>query len=95
VLLTGIYLMRTGEIEANIVKLNEEFRLSYITELVERKTNEAEQSTLTESDTAFYEREVLRLTAMLEEAGTTTALPEGTTARAALNDLLVRLRTGR
>src|SRR5262245_16166203 len=38
VLLTGIHLMRTGIIEANLVALNQEFRLSYIAELIERKT---------------------------------------------------------
>jgi len=37
VLLTGIHLMRTGEVEANLVTLNEEFRLLYLAELVARK----------------------------------------------------------
>src|SRR5205807_3363147 len=37
VLLTGIHLMRTGEVEANLVKLNDEFRLPYIADLVSRK----------------------------------------------------------
>jgi hypothetical protein len=31
VLLTGIHLMRTGRIEANLLALNQEFRLPYIT----------------------------------------------------------------
>ncbi len=30
-LLTGIHLMRTGRIEANLLALNQEFRLPYIT----------------------------------------------------------------
>ena len=33
VLLTGIHLMRTGGVEANLVTLNEEFRLPYLAEL--------------------------------------------------------------
>jgi predicted nucleotidyltransferase len=37
VLLTGIHLMRTGEVQANLVTLNEEFRLPYIADLVARK----------------------------------------------------------
>ncbi len=37
VLLAGIHLMRTGEVEANLVTLNEEFRLPYIGNLVARK----------------------------------------------------------
>ena len=37
VLLTGIHLMRTGRIEANIAALNEDFRLPYLGDLVRRK----------------------------------------------------------
>src|SRR5574341_603321 len=37
VLLTGIRLMRTGEVEANLVSLNEEFRVTHIDELIARK----------------------------------------------------------
>jgi hypothetical protein len=37
VLLTGIHLMRTGQVEANLVTLNQEFRLPYIDDLVARK----------------------------------------------------------
>lgn len=34
VLLTGIHLMRSGRIEANLVRLNEEFRLPFVRELI-------------------------------------------------------------
>src|ERR671921_1899888 len=34
VLLTGIELMRTGQIEANLLRLNEDFKLPYLNELV-------------------------------------------------------------
>ncbi len=37
VLLTGIHLMRTGEINANLLELNTEFKLSYLTGLVAGK----------------------------------------------------------
>ena len=37
VLLTGIHLMRTGEVEANLVGLNEEARLSHVADLIARK----------------------------------------------------------
>src|SRR5688572_5797824 len=50
VLLTGIHLMRTGEVEANLVALNEGFRLPYVPELVARKTGGAEQSVLDDAD---------------------------------------------
>src|SRR5579885_2083513 len=69
VLLTGIHLMRTGEIEANLVRLNDEFfQLSYIPELVARKLAGAEHGTLPDDDIAHYEREYLRLKRELEDA---------------------------
>ena len=34
---TGIHLMRTGEVEANLSRLNETFRLPYIADLIDRK----------------------------------------------------------
>ena len=37
VLLTGIHLMRTGEVEANLVKLNEQYPLPYVPDLISRK----------------------------------------------------------
>src|ERR1051325_11697381 len=37
VLLTGIHLMRTGRVEANLLTLNDSFRLHYIADLVARK----------------------------------------------------------
>src|SRR5215213_1800859 len=38
VLLTGIHLMRTGEVEANLITLNETAKLSYIPDLIAQKT---------------------------------------------------------
>src|SRR5207248_8712420 len=55
VLLTGIHLMRTGRVEANIVTLNEEFRLPYIPELVARKLAGPEKSQLPDADITFHE----------------------------------------
>src|SRR5207248_2644211 len=61
VLLTGIHLMRTGEVEANLVTLNEEFRLPYIGDLVARKLAGPETSKLKDADIAFHESEYQRL----------------------------------
>ena len=91
VLLTEIHLMQTGEVEANPVKLNESFRLPYVPDLVAKKLAGPEQSTLRHDDFAFHEAEYARLRATLEAYGRST-LPEGPSARAALDDLLVRLR---
>ena len=92
VLLTGIHLMRTGEIEANLVRLNDVFRLPYVPDLVARKVSGAERSPVAEADLAFHDAELDRLTGVLEEAGTATRLPDAPSARPALNDLLLRLR---
>jgi len=94
VLLTGIHLMRTGVVEANLVRLNEEYRLDFIPELIARKTAGEEQSTLTGVDMAFHGAEYERLSARLEAERDGTTLREKPASRAALNDLLVRLRLG-
>jgi predicted nucleotidyltransferase len=97
VLLTGIWLMRTGKIEANLVTLNESFRLPYVPDLVARKLAGPEQSTLDDADVAFHESEYNRLRSQLEQASAESSLPEAPSeqTRAALNDLLVRCRMSR
>ncbi len=92
VLLTGIHLMRTGKVEANLVTLNEEFRLPYVPELVERKIRGAEKGTLGSSEATFHKGEYARLTAQLETAASDSHLPNEPGGRDALNDLLVRTR---
>ncbi|MGE0127486.1 MAG: nucleotidyltransferase domain-containing protein [Blastocatellales bacterium] len=92
VLLTGIRLMRTGEIEASLVKLNEEFKLPYATELIERKLAGPEKSALNDADMEFHQREYERLRGALEDAYQSSSLPEAPAGQPALNDLLIRLR---
>ncbi len=95
VLLTGIHLMRTGEVEANLVRLNETARLSHVNGLIAQKTADREQSTLADNDFAFHEREYARLRGELEAAHQATALRENSgEAGRELDALLVRLRTG-
>ncbi len=93
VLLTGIHLMRTGVVNANLVELNEEARLPYIADLIARKQS-GENTTLEDADVAFHQSEYERLRAELQAAHDVSQLPElpsGET-RKALNDLLVRVR---
>jgi uncharacterized protein len=92
VLLTGIHLMRTGELEANLSVLNESAKLSYLEELIHRKQTGAEKGVLDSADMEFYRTEYDRLTGELERAYQESTLPEMPSGRAALNDLLVRLR---
>jgi predicted nucleotidyltransferase len=94
VLLTGIHLMKTGRVEANLVVLNEEAKLPQVPELVARKLAGPEQSALPEGDFAFHAGEIQRLTGELEAARDRSGLPEAASALPALNELLVRWRLG-
>ena len=92
VLLTGIHLMRTGVVEANLGRLNLDARLSYLDDLLRQKLEGPEKATLISADLAFYQSEYERLIAKLEAEYERSKLPEMGSARAALSDLLVRLR---
>lgn len=92
VLLTGIHLMKTGRVEANLIRLNELAKLPYISELIARKIEGPEKGQLEEADLEFHEREYQRLTVELEQAYQNSHLPEQATANWPMNDLLVRLR---
>jgi predicted nucleotidyltransferase len=92
VLLTGIHLVKSGEVEANLLTLNESAMLPYIDELVERKRSGPEKGKLDAADVAFHEKEYQRLVAALEAAGAASSLPEQPSCAKQLNDLLVRLR---
>jgi len=92
VLLTGLHLMRTGRVEANLLTLNQIYALPYVPELVARKLAGPEQSRLADADFDLHRREYERLQAMLRESYEKSSLPEDPSARPALNDLLLRLR---
>ncbi len=92
VLLTGIHLMRTGIVEANLVQLNEEFKLPYIPELIAQKLEGAEKSVLEEANLAFHRSEYDRLYHELEQASKESWLPEAPSCQDSLNELLVRVR---
>ena len=89
--MTGIHLMRTGHIEANLLRLNEVFRLPYLQPLIDRKLAGPEQSFLPDADIDFHQAEYGRLRQVLEEAFETSSLPT-TSAKPQLNELLLRLR---
>ena len=94
VLLTGIHLVRTGVVNANLVELNDEARLPYIADLIARKQS-GENTTLDDADVEFHQREYERLRGELQAAHDASRLPEiaPEQTRAALNDLLIRVRT--
>jgi len=94
VLMTGLHLMRTGEVESNLVKLNEATKLSFLQELIDQKRTGPEKGILHCDDLEFHRREYERLTRQLQEAHQESKLPETASGRDALNALLVRIRLG-
>jgi predicted nucleotidyltransferase len=95
VLLTGIHLMRTGEVEANLVRLNESAKLPYLDDLIRRKLAGAEAERLTEAGSGFHRAEYERLRNQLQEAFEKSTLPDSPPTADALHDLLLRIRLGR
>lgn len=95
VLLTGIHLMRAGLVISNLVELNQEAKLPYLDDLVKRKQS-GENTALQDADMDFHAGEYQRLRGELQAAFETSALPEVPTesTRAALNELLLRVRLG-
>lgn len=91
-LLTGTHLMQTGEMETNIAKLNENFRLNYIDEMIERSNLPENSQTLEADQWEFHKLEYERLRDVLEDSADSTDLPAGATAHNALDDLLKRIR---
>lgn len=92
VLLTGIHLMRSGEVQANLLHLNEQAKLPYIDDLVARKLSGPEKGRLSDADLQFHRKEFERLRSVLEAAYAESNLPERATVEPELNRLLVRLR---
>lgn len=88
--MTGIFLLETGRVEANLPRLNETFHLPFIADLIARKTQE--KATLGEADWAGHETAIARLQARLEEAFRESRLPEAPLNRLALDEFLVRVR---
>jgi predicted nucleotidyltransferase len=84
--------MQTGNVEANLIHLNERFCLPYIPELIARKLAGPEKSVLEAADLAFHQAEFERLTRTLEQAMLDSSLPESPSGKARLNDLLIRTR---
>ncbi|BAY11046.1 nucleotidyltransferase domain-containing protein [Calothrix sp. NIES-2098] len=83
VLLTGVYLMQTGVVEANLIKLNEVFNLPYIPDLIAQKLAGGEHAYLSDVDLAFHQKEYQRLRDRLQDAYAVSQLPEVPIAKAA------------
>ena len=93
VLLTGIHLMKSGEVEANLEKLNAVFKSPQVPDLIHAKVSGTEKGVLGRHDVEFHQKEYDRLRGELETAFGESTLPETPSVHADLNDLLVRTRT--
>lgn len=96
VLLTGIHLMRSGKVEANLETLLAEYPQPGVLELIQRKRAGREKETMTPDETAGHEAAKLKLEARLTLERDSSQLREvpDDSVRQALNDLLIRLRLG-
>lgn len=96
VLLTGLHLLRTGEVQADLSVLNGEARLSHVDALLAQKRAGAEQATLAGSELAFHAQEYERLVAELRAAPLRSPLPERLPddVELALHEFLVAVRLG-
>ena len=92
VLLTGIHLMQSGQLEANLITLNEGFQLPFVPDLLDRKLNGAEQQTLNAAEVGSFEKEFMLLREKLAQAAQKTTLPDAPSAFEALNEILIRIR---
>lgn len=92
VLLTGIHMMRTAEVVANLSSLERIFSVEGLRALMERKRAGAEAMALAEGELAEHERRLHALEEKLCAAHERSSLPEVPTTAAALEDLVVGLR---
>lgn len=92
VLLTGIHLMKSGEVLANLTQLSERYPLPFLRPLIEQKLNGKEQDVIPGASLEFHSAEYEKLKVQLQEAYDGSRLPESPTASAALDSFLVRVR---
>lgn len=94
VLLTGLHLLRTGEVQADLAVLEQDTKLAGVAELIARKRAGAEQGTLDAPDLARHAAEYERLVALLRDAPAKSPLPPTLPADVAraLHDFLVQVR---
>jgi predicted nucleotidyltransferase len=91
-LLSGIHLMQTGQIEANLPRLNEAVQLPYLPDLMAQKRAGVTVLELTPEEVRFYQQEFEHWVACLHAAHQASTLPDGPSAQAALQAFSQRLR---
>jgi predicted nucleotidyltransferase len=94
VAMTGIHVLLTGEVETNITKINEHFKLPFIADLVARKRAGAEKGALPQAEFEALFKAGKKLEARLDEAFAASSLPDEVRNIDAVDDFLVRTRLG-
>jgi predicted nucleotidyltransferase len=92
VLMTGIHLLRTGEVEANLPSLNEHFGFGFLEELIRLKT--VENAPAGKLEWPFHAARLGELENRLDQAFEQSTLPEHRD-RTAINEFLIELRLKR
>jgi len=97
VLLTGLHLVRTGEVEPDLKKLAALEKLDYVSELIAMKLAGRFEGVIPDERVPFFEGGVRGLREKLEAAYAASSVRDGVSrqTRAALDDLLVRVRMKR
>ena len=92
VALTGIHVLRTGRVEANLNQLVAEYPSPGVEDLVARKRAGAEKGALHPGEAVAHTKVFDALEERLQRAFEESSLPETPTSRAALDDYVVRAR---
>lgn len=92
VLFTGIHLLDSGEVQANLEILNDRFGLAGIPELLARKREGKEAGTLEATEVELHEPALDRLEQLLEASFEKSSLPDAPTSLEALDGFVVRAR---
>ncbi|OWK39136.1 DNA polymerase beta superfamily protein [Fimbriiglobus ruber] len=90
VVLTGVHLLRTGEVESYLPTLAEVYKLPFVPDLIERKKS-AEFGPLTGTDVAWHRTELDRWENELDRAYADSCLPEAAPLDE-LNEFLIATR---
>ena len=92
VYLSGIHLMLTGQVEANLETLASEFALPHVDELIARKRQGTEFMALDTADLATHEAHLSELEKRLTDAHARSGLPEEPQGVPTLNAFVLRAR---
>jgi uncharacterized protein len=93
VVLSGVHLLQTGAVQANLPELKRHFGLPFIDELIQRKQAK-EKGGLSDLDYGWHRAELARWEQRLDEAHADSTLPEEP-PREELHRFLLELRLGK